>query len=328
MTKKENYLLALEHKKPESIPFYGAPVRYSVGFRDVFEKGPVGGGFDGYGVRWETTTLGNVPDVTYLALTDITKWKEQITFPNLDEIDWEAKAKAELAAYNPEESVIDYAMGNGPFERLLAFMGYEHLIEALIDEPEACHDLIDKWVDERLHFVDLVCKHYHPDFITVFDDVAFEGGPFLTMDLYEEFIMPAHLKVNEAILAGGARPINHCCGKAEKLIEHFIAEKGIAWTSCQPMNDIASLLEKYHDQITIIGGYNSNGAPSHDNATDEERYAEAKRAIDEYAKWGSFILGNAVFMDRDPQVRLERLEKVTNFVHEYGDHYYERNNLL
>ncbi len=50
MTLKENYLTALNHGIPDSVPVYSAPVRYNVGLMDWFEKGPAGGGPDGFGV--------------------------------------------------------------------------------------------------------------------------------------------------------------------------------------------------------------------------------------------------------------------------------------
>ena len=137
MTKKENYLAALNHQVPESIPLYGPPVRYNIGLMDPFEKGPIGGGYDGYGVRWEFSDGASCPATDVFALTDVTKWKEQVTFPDLDAIDWKAKAESELARCDRQTQLIDYAMGNGPFERPLAWMGYQYLIDALLDEPEA-----------------------------------------------------------------------------------------------------------------------------------------------------------------------------------------------
>ncbi len=312
---------------PDSVPYYGAPVRYNVGFTDWFEKGPEGGGYDEYGVRWEWSDSASSPATDVFALTDVTKWREQVRFPDLDAIDWKAKAEKELARLNRDEQVLEYAMGNGPFERLLAWMGYQYLIDAIIEEPEACEELLDKWVEERIHFVDLVCRYYHPDAITIYDDVAFERGLFLTMDMYNDLIKPAHKKVNDAILAHGVMPIIHCCGKAEDLVENFIEEGYIAWTSCQPMNDIAAVIEKYHDRLTVIGGYDSNGAPSREEATQEERIAEVHRVIDTYAKWGSFIVGNMIFMAGTPEKRMEKIRPCADEIFRYGENWYIRKGL-
>lgn len=327
MTKKENYLTALKHGMPDSIPYYGAPVRYNVGFMDEFEKGPIGGGYDGYGVRWEFSDGASCPATDTFLLTDVTKWREQVIFPDLDQINWKEKAEKELARYDKETQVLEYAMGNGPFERLLAWMGYQYLIDALLDEPEAVKELLDEWTKHRLHFIDLVCEYYKPDAITIYDDVAFERGLFLTKDLYEEFIQPSHTTINKRMIEHGVMPIIHCCGNGEALIENFIEEGSIAWTSCQPMNDIAGLLKKYHDKITIIGGFNSNGAPGREEATEEERLAEVRRAIDAYATYGSFIMGNVIFIVSDPEARMARIKPCADEIFRYGENWYKRNGL-
>ncbi len=327
MTKKEDYITALKHGIPESIPYYGKPVRHNIGFMDTFEKGPIGGGYDGYGVRWEFADNSSCPATDKFTLTDITKWEEQVTFPDLDAIDWKAKAEKELAGYDPETQIIDYAMGNGPFERLLAWMGYQYLIDAILDEPEACEALLNKWVEHRLHFIELVAKYYKPDCITIYDDVAFERGLFLTRDMYEDLIQPATKTVVDAIKATGAFAINHCCGKAEELVENFIDEGYDAWTSAQPMNDLAGVLEKYHDKLTVIGGYDSNGAPSREDATEEDRIAEVHRTIDDYSRWGSFILGNMIFMANTQEARMAKIQPCAEEVFRYGYKYYERHGI-
>lgn len=327
MTKKEDYLTALRHGVPESIPYYGAPVRCNIGFMDTFEKGPMGGGYDAYGVRWEFSNGTASPATDKFALTDPPNWKNQITFPDLDAINWKEKAEKEKEKkhFDPETMVMDYGMGNGPFERMLAWCGYEGLIDALLEYPDECHEIIDKWVEERKKFIAYVCEAYNPDCITIFDDVAFERGLFVTKDMYVEFFQPAHTEIVKCIHNHGVIAINHCCGKAQDLLENFIEEGYDAWTSCQPMNDIAGILEKYHDTFTIIGGYDSNGKPSIEEATEEERMAEVHRAIDEYAKWGSFILGNMIFMTYTEEERQARIKRGAEEIFRYGKDWYARN---
>lgn len=306
MTDRENYLAVMRHEKPDSIPIYTKPARHSVGFLDEFEKGPAGGGLDGFGMPWIVNEMGPVPDERVHLIKDITRWREQVRFPDLDAIDWAAKAEKDSAGFDPENQVFEYGMGNGPFERLLDLMGYQELIYALLDEPEACHDFFDAYVEYRIKHINLVAKYYkYVDFITIYDDVAYQHGPFLTMEVYREFIKPAHTRINDAIKACGIIPINHCCGKAEQLIEDFIDEGAAAWTSLQPMNDIVSLQKKYGDKMVFIGGYDGNGRPGLIGTPEEERIAEIRRAIDTYAPHGSFILGNMIVSGSTPEETLK-----------------------
>lgn len=322
---KEDYLKAMAQQVPESVPLYGKPVRYNVGLNEPFERGPAGGGRDGFGVLWAPTDDGGVvPSTADFVLTDIREWREQVSFPDLDVYDWAAKAGQDLARADREKQVIEYCMSNGPFERFMALIGYENLIYAFYDEPEACHELLDAYVDYKIKHIKIVAEHYKPDFIAIFDDVAYEKGPFLSLEIYREFIKPCHIRLNKAIKDCGIRPINHCCGKAEALIEDFIEEGAVAWSSVQPSNDIAGLIKKYGDRYTFIGGFDSQGAPASLTATEEERRAEVRRVIDTYAPYGSFLFYGHLLTGPSPEMTQEYMTQVVDEVGKYGKDFYTR----
>lgn len=301
MTLKENYLTAIHHGIPEQVPLYSKPVRYNVGLGDVFEKGPAGGGLDGFGCLWATDLSGQVPVPGLPVLTDITDWKSQVKFPDLKEIDWAAKSEKELAGLNRETQVMEYCMGNGPFERFLDLMGIEGVVFALMDEPGHCHDFLNAFLEYRLEYIEIVGRYYQPDFVVTFDDVAYGKGMFLSREQYQEFIKPIHASINQAVRGIGAEPIQHCCGMAESLIEDFIDEGAVAWSSVDPANDIVGLLQKYGKQIALIGGFDSAGKPAALNATDEMLAEEMHRVIDTYGIYGSFIVGNHIVQGVTPE---------------------------
>ncbi len=322
MTPKENYLTAINHGIPEDVPVYSKPVRYNIGLMDPFEKGPAGGGFDGFGVMWEHLPEGATPSSDYV-LTDITKWKEQVSFPDLDSIDWAAKAEKELAGFNRDEQILEYGMGNGTFERFLDLIGYEGLIFSMMDNPDACHELLNAHTEYRIKFINIVAEHYKPDFIVIYDDVAYKSAPFLSPDMYREFIKPEHKRVNDAIKAAGVMPINHCCGNAEIHIEDFIEEGAVAWSSCQPQNDIVSLLKKYGDRYSFIGGFDTHSSAASVNATEEERRAEIRRAIDTYAPYGSYILGNHIVQGKTREETFQYNSQILDEAYSYGKGFYK-----
>lgn len=321
---KENYLTAIHCGMPEQVPLYSKPVRYNVGLGDAFEKGPVGGGRDGFGCLWATDPSGQVPVPGCPVLTDITDWKNQVTFPNLKEIDWAEKAEKELAALDRETQVMEYCMGNGPFERFLDLMGIEGVIFAMMDEPEHCHDFLKAFLDYRLEYIELIGTYYHPDFVVTFDDVAYANGMFLNEDNYRTFIKPIHTALNKGIRAIGAEPIQHCCGLAQSLIEDYIEEGAIAWSSVDPANDIISLLKKYGKQIALIGGFDSGGAPAGLNATDEILINEMHRVIDTYAPYGSFIVGNHIVQGETKEETFRRITLLREEGLRYGADFYKK----
>ena len=325
MTLRENFMLVLEkHGKGEHIPAYSKPVRFNTGLLDPFEKGPVGGGKDGFGCLWATDATGQVPVPGHPVITDITRWKEQVQFPELFSIDWEKKAEKELAPLDRKNQVLQYCMGNGPFERLLDLMGMEELVYAMVDDEDSVKDFYKAYQEYRLTYLDYIIKYYKPDIVEVFDDVGYMTGMFLTKAQYEEFISPVHKEFNTAVRNAGALPVQHCCGRAETLIEDFIEEGAAAWSSVEPRNDIVGMLKKYGDKITLIGGFNTQGKCASLDATDEEMISELHRAMDTYGPYGSFIMGNHVVSGYTPEESLRRRNLLAEEAVAYGMNYYER----
>lgn len=323
MNPRENYLAIMRHEKPEWVPVYAKPVRFNIGFDEVFERGPAEGGLDGFGVTWARDSMGGVPTSENLVLEDVTQWREKVRFPDLDSIDWAAKAQRELQGVDRSVQCVEYCMANGPFERMVALMTYQEFIYALLDEPEACHELLDAYAEYRIHHIELVAQHYRPDFISIFDDCAYEDGPFLSHALYQEFISPIHKRCNDAIKAHGILPIQHCCGKADSLAEDFIAEGAIAWSSVQASNDIEGVLRKHAKDIVIIGGFDTNGAPAQLDATEQQRRAEVRRCIDTYAPYGSYMISNLIVQGPTKEKTIEYNRQLMDEALNYGRAFYQ-----
>ena len=309
MNLKENYMRALNHQSTEFVPTFFTATR-SVGFGanngPWFEKGPEGGGIDGFGVCWVTPASGGgapIPKPDEFILDDITQWKEVVKFPDLDSFDWEAAAAKEMEGCDREQSVVDYGCGNGIVERLAALMGFEGALYSLLAEPEACNEFFTAVTDYKIKIAEMAAKYYAADVFTNYDDIATNQNTFMSPDTYRELVKPHHKRLNEAVRELGMIPIYHCCGKAETLIEDFIDTGAQAWTSVQPCNDIEALLKKYGDKITIIGGFDSNGRPGMPDADEDEVRAEVRRCIDTYGKHKSYVLfGARIVNSLDPQV--------------------------
>lgn len=294
---KDNYLTAMDHKKPDFVPVFGvdcAGVGFCVGIGPSFEKGPVGGGYDGFGVRWVNPASGGgtpipAPGEFILDSETIVDWKKLVKFPDVENFDWEGFSRAELENVDRNEMVVDFGSGNGPYERLASLMGFEEALVAMYTEPGACLDLMNAIVDYKIQVIEKVAKYYHPEFWTNYDDVATERDLFMSPDMYRSLIKPPTKRYFDAVRAYGMRPIQHTCGYAETIVEDMIDTGAEAWTIVQPTNDINGIIEKYGDRFTIIGGYDSNGEPGAVNASDEVIEQEVIRDIDTYSKKGSYI---------------------------------------
>lgn len=317
LSPKENYRRTLLHKKPEYVPVRLAD-GISCGFLDPIEKGPPGGGFDGFGVRWVAPASGGgmpIPAPGEFLLKDITKWQTQVIIPDPDSIDWSAKYETDMARFNinTKTHYLEYGCGNGVFERLAALMGFEEALIAIALESDAVNSLFDAITDYKIKLAEKAAKFYKPDSFTNFDDVAAEGNLFLSPETYRTLIKPHHKRLHNACWNLGMIPIQHICGKADGIIDDIVDSDAAAWSSVQPTNDIAGILDKYGDSFCIEGGYDTNGAPGYEEATIETIEAEVERCFREYAgKPGYIFSGVIVRTTLDPAITLNATAPMTD----------------
>jgi hypothetical protein len=291
LTPRENLLRVLNHQEAEYVPFYimdAAMFGFGASSGPWLEKGPAGGGLDGFGVRWITPASGGgapIPAPNEFLLKDVTEWKRVVQFPDVNVYDWAGNAEQDLAKYDRSQVVVDYGCGNGVFERLAALMGFEEALVAMYEEPDAVNDLFTAITDYKIAFAEKVAKYYKADAFTNYDDVATQRDLFMSPKTYRELIKPHHKRLFDVVRNLGMMPIQHTCGKAESIIEDMIETGAAAWTSVQPANDIAELLKKHGDKIAFIGGYDSNGVPGQAEASDEIVKVEIDRCFTEYGPY-------------------------------------------
>ena len=313
LTPKQNFLNALNHKEIERTPVFiadCAAVGFAAGPGPWIEKGPFGGGLDGFGVEWVTPASGGgapIPHPSEFQMDSetIVDWKDIVKFPDLEAIDWEAMAKQEFEMYHvdPEKQAVDFGCGNGVFERLAALLGFEEALIALVVEPEACNELMEAITDYKIEFAKKVKQYYNPDIFTNYDDIATERGLFMSPETYRTLIKPHHKRLYDAVTELGMIPVQHTCGYCEPLVEDMIEIGVKCWTSVQPTNDIVAMQEKYGDKITFMGGYDTNGSPSRPDSTMEERFEEVHRCIDTYGKQPGYIFFGFILVNsNDPKV--------------------------
>jgi uroporphyrinogen-III decarboxylase len=300
LTPRENYLRALRHEETEYVPFAMAPDIARVGTFSPTDRGLESYGFrDGYGVRWaisESALGGSLPAPGDFILKDVTRWKKDITIPDVSKYDWPKIVEAERAAFPADKKTQSFNFGAncGIWERLAALMGFEEAMIALVEEPEAVNDLFTAITDHKIRLAEVAKKYFDADVFVNYDDVATERQLFMSPDTYRALIKPHHKRLNDAVRNLGMIPIQHTCGHAELCVEDYIETGANGWNALQPSNDLVSLLNNYGAKFVFEGGYDTTGKPGWPTATIDEIVAEVERCFREYGGKKGYIFSGLV----------------------------------
>ncbi len=311
MTPRENALAVINWGKPESVPIEILcyhPCLASTGIVDQ----PWMGGKDMFGLDWVCTVEGPMPEPGFVLFDDIADWRDHVVFPDLDAVDFNAIAAQELAHADRNMRLINAFSVCGIFERMIAFMGFENALCALIDDPESCKDFFNAMADFKIKLHDKIIEAYKPDIITYFDDMASAQAMFMSMDIYREIIKPAHKRIIDAVLSKGVIFTQHMCGKCEAILDDLV-EMGVkVWSSAQPINDLVAVKDKYRGKLVVEGGWDTTGPCSWVGATVEQAIEEAQRCVREYGPNGGFIMQITLMNERGNSLRVgdPRLEAI------------------
>lgn len=211
-------------------------------------------------------------------ITDMNDW-EQLTFPNLDDYDWEGSAAANKA-YIDCGLPVEFGIATGYWERLMSILPVADAAMALIDDEcqDAVHAFFTKLTDLYVDYLGRIKKYYDPDIVLLHDDWGHQNSTFFSIDTCYEMIYPYFKKFVDTVHSLGMRFELHCCGRAETLVPVMI-DAGVDLWCPQPMNDCKALAEKYRGKGITFGIEVGPIAP---DMPDEVAYQAAKDLVDTY----------------------------------------------
>jgi hypothetical protein len=302
LSPKENYLRCLRHEEYEYVPIgFGGDVGMAGAFPS--DHGDPSNGFmDGFGVHWtasDSAAGGLIPEPGKFILQDVTRWKKDVTIPDVEQYDWEKISGNMMFPVDRDKMAFCIASSCGPWERLAALMGFEGAMIAMMEEPEATFELLTAITDYKIALAKKVKKYYNADTFTNFDDIATERNLFMSPETYRQLLKPQHIRLNKAVKELGMIPIQHTCGHAELCVADYIETGAAAWNTVQPTNDLAAILDKYGDKFCLEGGFDMNGKPGRPDATVEEVVAEVERCFREYGNKRGYVFSGMVLTSVD-----------------------------
>jgi uroporphyrinogen-III decarboxylase len=311
MTLKENVIRAFNHKEtlwtPNVYTDFDLVLQSTVNERYEGKES----GTDDFGVSFTYVPEADAPVVTpgTFILTDITRWKEQVTFPDVEAYDWKAGALRDTAEWDRKNRFSVVMMYNGPFERLHALMGFEDALVALLTEPEYVSEFFASFVEYRIKLVQKIAQFYRPDAIMVFDDYGTATGMMMSPDVWRKLIKPHLKRLIDAAHRYGLYYILHSCGYIKPIFSDIVEMGADAVHPMQYFNDVLELKKQYGKHITFTGGFRAIETFDNPMSSEEEMRAEVRRVLKELAHGGSYIAWQTILNKQSKKVFLDEIMK-------------------
>ena len=295
MTPRENMMAILEGRQPEWYGDFQSAVEIMMD--PIWKSDSVPRDGLEHKDSWGTVCVfppdapGKHPHVTpdNAVVTDITKWREQLTIPSLDGLDW-SEAEARAAQVDRGERFVEYFSAQGLFERSHFLMGMEEAFCAYLEEPEAMFEMLTAIADYKKRLIKEAAFHIQPDVIFFQDDWGSKQNLFLPPDTWREMIKPLQKEIADVIHECGMIYVHHADCICEPIAEDMVDIGIDIWQGVIPQNDIVAIQEKTGGKLAMIGGIDG---PAIDNpdTSEEAIVAEVRRCVDTYCPAGRFFPG-------------------------------------
>lgn len=213
------------------------------------------GGIDWFGIDWTYEPKSNAAMVTpgTRRLSDITEWENELVFPDLNAIDWEADVRDNYAKGLSEERFTTFVILNGLFERTADLTSFADAFCYLLEEPEALTAFYDRLVEWTIELMGIARKYYKADMILFHDDMGSQNNAFFSSDTFREIMMPQYQKITKAAHDMGMFIALHSCGNVKVQVPNFIESGFDAWEGQNSANNKQALMDQYGDKLFQMG---------------------------------------------------------------------------
>jgi len=147
------------------------------------------------------------------------------------------------------------------FSDMRDLLGYQDALMAMALEPVAFKDLLKRAIDYQLALAKIAAERYGIQVVATTDDVCTANGPFLSMAMYEDVLLPAFNEVIAGYKSLGMYVIKHCDGDVRPLLQHWV-DAGI--DCLDPIDpgagmDLAEMKKDWGDKIALKGNVDCTG---------------------------------------------------------------------
>jgi uroporphyrinogen decarboxylase len=326
LSSRERVRLALAHQETDRVPIamvcagINPPARqtleaylqrergigvqdYLDAFIDVVQVGPayagppLGPGEDIWGVRRVPISYGSgsYDEIAHypLAGAEAPADLNAHPWPTTAWFDYDSLPERIAAAQAGGERCLMVANGN-LFETAWYMRGFQRMFMDMVLNPELFHAIMERVTAFYVaHFRDmLAAADGAVDLAFTADDIGGQHGLLMSLDMWERFLKPYHVRLNAAIHAFGVKVIYHTDGAVMDAVPGLI-DMGIDVLQALQFSatgmDPRVLKERYGERLCFEGGISVQTTLPFGTAGDVRREVEERIAV--LGKGGGYILG-------------------------------------
>lgn len=202
-----------------------------------------------------------------------------------------------------------------PFTHFIELLGYEQALMSLLTEPVHTHKVLEYLTGVSVHHAAAIAEH---GVDAVLISSAFAGGPFLSRNMYRDFVLPYEKQVTAAVKDRDTSVYTHTCGHIGDRLDLMVATgtMGIDTLDPPPLGDteLAPAMEQLGGRVFVKG--NMNAIELLNFQTKREVIEHATSRISVGKPWGGYILSTACSVA--PRTEPWKLELLTPLSEQIG----------
>ena len=157
--------------------------------------------------------------------------------------------------------------GLNVFECMIRMCGHENALMGMILDPDWVLDMTMTYAGLIVELQKILFEREgYPDGIWFYEDMGYKGSPFMSPEMYDAFLKPAHELTFSYAHQNGLPVILHSCGFVEPLLPSII-DAGIDCLEAMEVKagmDLTKLSQTYGDRIAFMGGLDVRALYSND----------------------------------------------------------------
>lgn len=351
MTGKERFMIALEHKQPDRIPFFDflfmpelfehvigvRPEVYNAedavklslalgldavwipsdGFAGYSPKSMGGNQYqDEWGTVYETSLSVSGPIDAPVAYP-ISDWEDfrNWTCPNPHDLHRTKSVREAIQMVGDKIAVMGGVLG--PLTNLYFLMGTEEGSVASILEPDLFHAIMrcvtDYNIAAGLHLIEAGV-----DAVIISDDLGYNSGTFLNIDAMRTMVIPYLREMVYNFKKAGSKVMLHCDGNMTAIMPEFVSIGMDAW---QPLerkahNDLKFVKDTYGHLITPVGNVDSSEILPYGTKEDVRR--DVIQCMRLAGEGGGYVIGSDHSLHDG--IPVENIMAMVDAIHTYGEY--------